>query len=256
MKSPKFKAALIFVFSIGLVGCIGASSSLAVTPSPGMEWLVQPLSEEQAQLTLRPDVAGPGDLITIEGQRFPPDTPIAIYLAPASSGMPRGKYQSVNSGQDGTFETTFYLPDTWPSGEPISEQDLVVAATTSDFRAAAFAFLTFRFEESLLSTLTLDLDQGAPGTIVTVTGSGFTPGTTVNLRLGVPQTGLNDESLGTVVVDAEGHFLGAVAIPAVWPGTSDAVVEQDLIIGAVNEDDLILATASFSNMAGQRVNER
>jgi len=221
-----------------------------------MDWLVQPLSDEGAHLTLHPATAGPGDLITIEGERFPPNTPVSIYLAPASLGVPREKYQSVNSEQDGSFEVSFYLPDTWPNDEPILEQDLAVAAITDDFGVAALALLTFQSEQSLLSSLALDPAQGEAGSIVKVTGSEFEPGAMVNLHLGVPQTGLNEESLDTVVVDSEGHFLGAITVPAVWPGTTDAVVEQDLIIGAVNEDGLILATASFSNTAGQGADER
>lgn len=251
MKARIAKTVLIYTVCFWLVGCQSASSSVTASPSIERGTSILSQSDGGPLITVLPPAAEPGSRITVRGERFPPGTFIGIYLAPDSSSLPKSEYFTVSAASDGSFEASFYLPDMWPDDESIVEQQVIIAAVTDDLKVAAVTFLTVQPGESSLPILTLDPDRGAPGILVGVTGSDFEPDTAIDLYLGVPQTGLNDVSLATAVSDGEGRFLTTVTIPAEWPGTSDVIVERDLVIGAVDEIGRILATAPFVNVVGQ-----
>lgn len=61
--------------------------------------------------------------------------------------------------------------------------------------------------------ITLSVSSGPPGTMLTISGSGFEPGETIVLRF-------NTEEVGRVDADGEGAFAGtSVQVPGDWPFT-------------------------------------
>lgn len=106
--------------------------------------------------------------------------------------------------------------------------------------------------EAVRPTIALNPAAGSPGQAIQVTGSGFAPGASVALRLGVPNAGLSKQNLATAVADAQGAFEAELALPAVWPGAQMLIVERELVIAAVDEvQSYTLAVAPFTNTTGQ-----
>jgi putative hemolysin len=90
----------------------------------------------------------------------------------------------------------------------------------------------------------------SPGQPIKVIGTGFAPGTSIVLRLGVPNAGLGKLNLDTAVADARGTFEVELVLPTVWPGTQNPITERELIIAAVDEiRSHTLAVARFANEA-------
>jgi hypothetical protein len=70
--------------------------------------------------------------------------------------------------------------------------------------------------------------------------------------LGVAETGLSDINLVEIEADTQGVFQAELAIPLTWPGSDAPVVEQELLIAAVDQvQGQTLATAPFFNAAGR-----
>ena len=108
------------------------------------------------------------------------------------------------------------------------------------------------FAVTPVPTLTLNPDAGTPGQAVVVMGGGFGPGTTVALRLGVPNAGLSKQDLAIAIAGTDGGFEIEVAVPSKWPGRQAPVVERELVIAAVDDTrGQTLAVASFTNTQGR-----
>lgn len=106
------------------------------------------------------------------------------------------------------------------------------------------------------TVLTLSEEMLAPGDEVQVVGSGFTPGTQIALRLGIPDTELSEEDLAEVTVGDEGVFTATVTIPSEWPGSGAPLIEQEVNIVAVDlADNESIATEDFLNVAARTAGE-
>ena len=106
----------------------------------------------------------------------------------------------------------------------------------------------------LAPVLALNPKAASLGQRITVNGSGFAPETSIALRLGVPNTGLGNRNLVTVVADEHGAFEVVLTVPGVWPGTQQPIVERELAIAAVDEArDQTLAVVPFVNAAAGTV---
>ena len=104
--------------------------------------------------------------------------------------------------------------------------------------------------EASMATLALNPDRGAPGQAIGVAGRGFASGTSLALRLGVPNAGLSKENLAVAIADAQGQFAVELVLPGEWPGAGTPIVERELVIAAVDETmGQALAFASFTNEA-------
>jgi hypothetical protein len=86
---------------------------------------------------------------------------------------------------------------------------------------------------------------GGPGTLVTVTGSGFPVDTQVHTRLGPPSVGATPQSYGAAVAGTSGAFVLAFTMPGHWPDGTP-IAEQELIVVVLNEDGSVKATAPFN----------
>ena len=89
--------------------------------------------------------------------------------------------------------------------------------------------------------LVLSRTTAAPGDVVTITGSGFTPGAPVTLTL--------NPALGTVTPDGGGAFVLAVTVPPVSPGAYAIAARQGSATGPVLASAAISVTARASGLA-------
>ncbi|HAJ37223.1 MAG TPA: hypothetical protein DCL15_16255 [Chloroflexi bacterium] len=93
--------------------------------------------------------------------------------------------------------------------------------------------------------LRVEPDHG-PLQTVTLIGRNFPAHAALRVRMGVPNTGLNDADLAWMSVDGDGAFIVNAPLPTVWPGTNAAVVEDQLVLAVIDPvRNQTLATVTY-----------
>ncbi|HEU5099617.1 MAG TPA: hypothetical protein VFU22_11390 [Roseiflexaceae bacterium] len=83
---------------------------------------------------------------------------------------------------------------------------------------------------------------GAPGTVVSVFGSGYLPGAPVTVRLGLPQP--TGEVLTSAFADASGRWTASLTIPDRLP-SGEVIGGTPVYLVAMNDQNIALASAPF-----------
>jgi hypothetical protein len=206
---------------------------------------------ETPSITINPDFGGANTRVLITGSGFPPNTALSLRLGPPDVGATPQSYGQAIADSYGVFSLMFFMPDHWPDDTPITETELVIVIINEDGSIKATAPFEFQPAGAAQPQLQLRPVNGAPGQQVTVIGEHFPPQAQVGLRLGVADTGLSDINLVEIEADMQGVFHAELAIPLTWPGSDAPVVEQELLIAAVDEEKhQTLVTAPFFNVAG------
>jgi hypothetical protein len=233
------KIRLFTLFSISVVVMVILVACLAST------------AQVPPAIRLDPTGGGPGTLIVVTGTGFPPELELSMRLGPPNVGATPRSYARAIADADGEFSATLAMPGKWPDGRPIIERDLVVVVINEDGSVKATAPFDFQPSGAAQPDLSLKPANGAPGQQIMVVGHDFPAGARIALRLGVPNTGLSGASLVEVQADDLGTFELALTIPTAWPGSGVPIIEQELVIAAVDESiGQALATAPFSNLEG------
>ncbi|MBW7883947.1 MAG: hypothetical protein H3C34_15160, partial [Caldilineaceae bacterium] len=201
-----------------------------------------------------PDSGGPGTQVELRGGGFPANRGLNIYLGTVVKGMTAAAalppYVTTNSDANGNFVTTFAMPDKWPDGSTVETGKLVILVATGDFSAEASATFDY-FRQAPNPAIQLSPGSGGPGTLVTVSGSGFPRNTVVNVYLATldAQTGGGPlQSYAGGKTDGEGRFTVTFGIPATWPNGSP--VSQDrLVVTAATDGFSVEVSALFVNTA-------
>lgn len=232
MQVHKSLTLLTMVLLLGFIFVACSNSATSGTPS----------------ITTNPVSGGPNTPVVVIGEGFPAKVEVNVRLGPPSVGATPQSYGQAVTDAQGEFTLTFVMPGHWPDGTPITQFDVLVVVLNEDGSAKATAPFSFQPAAVAWPVLSLKPSTGAPGQPVEVTGQGFDPGAQIALRLGVSDAGLNDVNLVQVQTDERGGFKVSLAIPTAWSGFDTPVVEQDLVIGAVDETiGQTLATAPFFN---------
>lgn len=98
---------------------------------------------EEAMIMLEPTEGGPGTEVTVRGSGFPAHTQLDFRLGPPDVGASPQAYAVTSTGADGSFATSFILPNAWPDGRPIDQETLLIIALNSDGSVKATAPFTF-----------------------------------------------------------------------------------------------------------------
>ena len=207
----------------------------------------------EASIVVDPASGGAGTEITVTGEGFPAGVEINIRLGPPEMGASPEAYATATTAESGRFVTAFALPDMWPDGTAILQENLLIIALIPDGSVRATAPLAY--QPSLFPTpeLTLDPPNGEPGQRVVVTGAHFQPGAAIVVRVTAPEAASDQRNLALVVSDSEGAFRTAITIPKMWPRTGAWVQEQKLMVEAVRPSDgASLSEAVFLNVAGEQ----
>jgi hypothetical protein len=200
-------------------------------------------------IALSPIAGGPSTWVTVTGEGFPSSITLNVRLGPPSVGATPQSYGQAMTDPQGKFTLTFSMPDQWPDGSAITEEELVVVIINEDGSVKATAPFCYQPGTTAQPGIALKPDIGAPGQQVVVMGHSFPASTQIALRLGIPGAGLSDSNLVTVKADDYGAFEVVLTIPTDWPGSGTPIVEQDLVIAAVDEAvGQTLATASLLNV--------
>lgn len=78
-------------------------------------------------VSIQPDLAGPGDTVTVRGYNYPPNTTIDLYLEKPSLNRQSNILTSVKSDPNGTFSTSVVLPSAWPDGTKIDTRTVSIS---------------------------------------------------------------------------------------------------------------------------------
>lgn len=119
------------------------TSTVTPTPTP----LVTLSPTPQPYATVNPGTGRAGETVTVSGGGFPASSTVNVYLARLVSASASGAnplpYASTQSDANGNYAVTFVIPATWPDGEPIASEQLVILVATLDFASQASAIFTY-----------------------------------------------------------------------------------------------------------------
>jgi len=169
-----------------------------------------------AGILVEPGSADVGDMITVAGGGFRPgETGIKVkfggeVVAPATG--------SITAGMDGSWETSFDLPaSTYGSNTVEASGDITKPAVKTTLKTKA------RIEEP-------SPDEGAPGDYISLTGSGFSGGQALTVRIGgvAVTENLQTQPNGNVVITfrvPKGSIEGTGALVVTDEGGATASVD-------------------------------
>ena len=158
------------------------------------------LSAIAPELTVDPSAVYPGDDVTLTGSGYTPNSTVSLVIA---SDMGNGYTASaIPTDESGGFVYVATL------GEGVAPTDYVATATDDATDAFAEAPLVVLAPEP---TLTVDPVEAQASDEVTVTGSSYTPGSTVDLEI-VSDLGVLFTA-GDIPVDEFGGFEYVVQLP-------------------------------------------
>jgi hypothetical protein len=196
-----------YVFAGNAVGTSQPAISNAVTPTaPG-----------SPTLAATPVTLQPGDQVSLSGKGFAPGTQVSIALGGVNSSA-SGNYGTAVTDTAGNFSLTVTL-SRYPDGSALHAGPIVLVAHTPSWNQNAAVQLQ-------VVTLSTSGTSVRPGSYVTLTGDGFTPGMVLTTSMGGSNFGFAG-NYGAVVADSNGHFTLSVLVaqyPDGSPLHADAVV--------------------------------
>jgi len=160
-------------------------------------------------ITVSPALATGGTLVTISGTNFSPGPTITISATvPVAGGLNVPLSTTATAGTNGTFNAQLTVPINASSG--------VVTVTASQTVNNANVSATTQLSiTALRATITVSVNSAKPGDTLTITGSGFTPNSTVTISSD------NNWVTGTASTDGVGNF---TAHPVVSSAATTAAI--------------------------------
>jgi hypothetical protein len=196
--------ALLLLFALAVLMVMpptvafGQAGTLTPTPSTATNATTTATSVTAPALTLSPTSALAGAQVTANGRGYRANENVEVTFNGQSVGTPQ-------AGGEGTFALTFTVPDVNPG------QYAVLATGKASGFSATSAFTV----NQGAAALTFSVPQAPAGTSVTVTGTGFQPGETV-------QFFYNGASIGTPTADTKGVAQVTFNMPTnIAPGAYD-----------------------------------
>jgi hypothetical protein len=174
----------------GTPGPTGTPGTPGATPSA----VTSPTSATAPALSLSSTSGLPGAAITANGQGFQPGETVDVTFNGQAVGQP-----TTNSG--GTWSLSFKVPSMAPG-----EYGVLAKGRASALSASS----SFTINQGG-AALSFNPTQAAPGTSLTVTGSGFQPGETVQLTF-------NGATVGTSTADTNGGVSFTLTVPTLSAG--------------------------------------
>jgi len=188
----------------------------------------------QPEISLNPTTGGGGTPVTVTSVGFPAGSQVSLHLGPPEGGYsPHAYAQGIVDGT-GTVTLTFAMPDNWPDGSRIKEEQLEIAVVTADGSTRASA--GFDFEPIPYPLITVSPDYGGPGTQVTISGDGYRAGTIVLIKLG---TSVDDAAQKTPYVETMADIRGNINVPFTMPGRWPSglpILVRDVVVLATSAD--------------------
>lgn len=133
-----------------LAACSAGGEVTVVTVEAPGQPTAQPTASpvNRPAIVIEPASARAGTIITIRGMGFPPGQMIRFFVGPRSVGAAGEPYEGVQVAADGTFTGKLIAPAGWPSGELITQPELVIVAANDDFSVQASADFTLTLDST------------------------------------------------------------------------------------------------------------
>jgi hypothetical protein len=185
-------------------------SSLFLVPISTSAYSSTPLAATTPHVLLRPLNSAPGKTVKVTGLKFTPSGTATVNF----NGAPVASSVAINS--TGGFATSFVVPlGTNPGSYPVMAIDNkgITASNTLTVAAGIKVLLSTSGKAHIV------------GTIVTITGSGFSPGATLTILFG-------SSSVATATVNPYGAFGTTFPVPAMPAGTYTVKASDGTVSGS------------------------
>lgn len=100
-------------------------------------------------LSLNPATGVPRTQVTVLGVGFPAKTPVSLSITPSGGGGNSLSFGGVMTDEQGRINIALVIPDRWPNGASISEQELAFAV--ADESASVKATASFNFQVAVVA---------------------------------------------------------------------------------------------------------
>lgn len=203
-----------------------------VATGPGNTALAPFTVTSLATITLSP-ISGPvGTTVTVTGSKFANSTSVTIKFDTTTVA-------TITSSTSGGFTTTFPVPSNALPGSH------TVNATDGTITGSAI------FNVSVASaTITLTPTSGAVGTSVTISGSGFTGGSSITIKFDTNTITITP----SVIANPSGIFSATIVIPSTATAGNHTITATDVAGKTASAifKVIVPATITLSPTAGQR----
>ena len=249
---------------------LAATVDFAVQSAASFDFFVTP---PNPSIALSPTSGGAGTWVTAAGGGFPANAPVALYLATLDTAVGKGSVRQYVSGMtddSGRYTLAFSMPSTWPDGDTVTQNEIVVTVALPDFSVSAssvFAYLAAGLPATPTSTppptnpppvsptasvnpyAQVSPAAGTAGTAVTVRGGGFPANTTLFAHIATLGDGVGSSNgaarFASALTDAAGEYTMVFVMPAIWPNGTE-IAAQRLAIIVAPDDFSAEASAIFS----------
>lgn len=189
----------------------------------------------QQDISISPARGKAGTRVVVAASGFPPDQLVGIYLGGRDGARPLTQVYALGTTDDrGYLNQTFTVPDHWPDGAPIQDEQVEIVARTKDESVLASA--GFDYEPSPQPSIAISPDAGGPGTPVHITSEGFPAGSRVLIQLG---TSVDDASGRPAYAETRANLQGKVDLsfnmPGAWP-EGEPIQTQDIVVLGITGD--------------------
>jgi len=196
-RGPAFVLTFAIAAALLLPSPALAQTATPTTPQPtqAATATAQPTTTAAPALTLSNSRAASGTSVTANGSGFRPTETVDVTFNGTSVGSPA-------VADTGAFSLSFTVPQV-----PLSTYGVLATGRNSGLSASA------NFEVVAgAASITLSVPQAAPGTAISITATGFTPGEVVTLLF-------NGAQIGTPQADPNGTVTLPFTIPSLSPGS-------------------------------------
>ena len=193
----------------------------------------------EPKITLSPSRALPGDTVNVTGTGFTAESAITLTLSSNSKTWTlETSPESVETSTKGSFECSFTIPD------DVTYTGSYTAYTVTATDAASKSATA---ELKVGATVTLSATSGPSGTVVTVSGRGFTADAEISITMDSTSCAVLD----TITVADDGTFGGQFVVPTLAKGTYTVTVTDGTITADYVEFEVTGTTSiEISPLAG------
>ena len=180
------------------------------------------------ETTLDPSRGLSGDTIEVTGKGFSKENGITIVFRNATvEYVPTTIPATVETDVSGTFTATFDVPSALAGSQNYGSFTVRASDDVSVLNDTA-AFIVG-------PSIELDPDEGPEGTVITVTGKGFTANAILSVGNVTWDGTYNMQIVGnTITVTSSGTFSGEIVVPSWGIGNYEILVSDNTVMGNTN----------------------
>lgn len=204
-------------------------------------------------ISVTPAAGSVNTQITVNGQGFPPNTRVLVFLGRAKTNMDTNPYAAGFADANGNISIGFNMPGVWEDGNAVTEGQVNIQATTADQAYSASANFTISAPTTTASgagsaihpVVSISPVSGPVNTQVNINLRGFPADSRVNVHLGPASTGPTTDVYASAFTNAFGITSLTFNIPAVY---ADGTTIRDtlLVIQVATDDQQVSANLLFS----------